>query len=126
MKKVLWISRHYPTKTQIDEMSQNDHLVLTDIELGSMNLNSEEDLDAYWEEFNKNIKEIKPEAIYGVFPTPILNTLVMNMGNEYVPVECWIPIYSAWNVQRSVEGERPTFEHYKFMQVGVALNPHTV
>jgi hypothetical protein len=127
MKKVLWISRHRPTVKQLDEMTANGEELVTDIQFGSMNINTDEDVQKYFNTFNNLLEEIDPVAIYGVFPTPVLHDFALNMAQHMdYDAEVFIPVYAAWNIQRSVEGEKPTFEHKKFMQVGSAWNVHKV
>jgi hypothetical protein len=60
------------------------------------------------------------EACYGVFAAPVQESL-HRTANDAVQIGAWgrvLTCYAAWNVQRSADGGKPTFEHLRFCCVG--------
>jgi hypothetical protein len=112
MKNAMWISRHEMSEKQLDEIkSLGYELILNQIgkKLGSMNINSNEDLCIYAEELGETFEKGDVKAIFGVFPTPVLEWFwQIRAGINPVMV------YSAWNVNRAEEGQKPSFEHKCF------------
>lgn len=123
MPNAIWISRHAATQAQVLEIYHYaNNIVAADagLELGGRSINSDEDLAKYMRDLRALIKEHRIEAVFGVIPTPVLGRLfraasvsIMN-GDWTAPV----PVYAAWNIQRSPEGGKPTFEHHSFVCVG--------
>ena len=50
-------------------------------------------------------------GVFGVFPAPLLEALQHRMGTEYTN------FFSAWNVQRTPEGGKPTFEFKRWCKL---------
>jgi hypothetical protein len=64
--------------------------------------------------------EHEAEAVFGVFAAPVQECLHRTANDAVVAGE-WgrvLTCYAAWNVQRSVDGGKPTFEHRRFCCVG--------
>ncbi len=73
----------------------------------------------------KNLVAFKAEAIFGVFPTPVLAWWDLGAEQAHflgsnVPR---YPCYASWNIQRSEEGKPPTFIHKQWMQVASCCAP---
>ena len=121
-KNAIWFSRHAPTEAQLLEIAAGPYQLVGIEEgraLGAMQLASDEDVKAVMDGIAKNLVAFKAEAIFGVFPTPILAwwdrraEQAQFMGYN-VPR---FPCFASWNVQRSEEGKPPTFVHKEWMQV---------
>jgi hypothetical protein len=61
------------------------------------------------------------EAIFGVFAAPILAQIArtsedIRQRGDFVEGD--IPCFAAWNVMRSQEGSKPTFEHRQWVGIG--------
>jgi len=121
-RKILWFSRHQPTAEQIAEIRERFPGFEIDIdfgiELGSRNLNNRQDLENVLAEIGR----LKPQAIYGVFPTPILAKMHSFEVGMHFMASCkglpYVPCFAAWNVNRAPEGERPAFQHKIFLLIG--------
>jgi len=118
MRKVIWFSRHEPTPAQVSDMGQTDApeavrlIKLTD--LASKTLDSDEDVDSVMDA----IREHRADAVYGVFPPAIQSEITresMALAQDFGP---HTHFHGAWNVNRAEEGERPSFEHLRFVVVG--------
>jgi hypothetical protein len=112
MKNAMWISRHEMSEKQNEEIkSLGYELVESEIgkKLGCVNINSNEDLTIYAEELWETIEKGNVKAIFGVFPTPVLEWF-FQIRAGINPVK----VYSAWNVNRAEEGQKPSFEHKCF------------
>ena len=122
MKYAIWFSRHAPTEAQLQEIAARSyHLVgvAEGMALGARALTSGEDVEDVVAGIAKQLVAHKAEAIFGVFPTPILAWWDLGAEQAHflgsnVPR---YPCYASWNVQRSEEGKAPTFVHKVWMQV---------
>jgi hypothetical protein len=117
MRKAIWFSRHDPTPRQIvDARRWGYDLIVTPQgkALGAMELRSGGDVVFCIHDLLVHAGEQEADAIFGVFPTPIISFLV-RAARDTCP---GIPCYSSWNVARSREGGQPTFEHYEWCYVG--------
>lgn len=102
--RAVWFSRHQPTPEQIKEM-EGEFRVEYALDLGARDLNSTDEVSAILQE----LRDRNPAAIFGVFPAPLLAGFARNPG----VIRC----YAAWNINRSKEGEKPSFEHKGFLKV---------
>ena len=84
------------------------------MDLGQMAVNSFADRDAMMGALLNYVVRNGAQAIFGVAPTPILNA----MHREVLASRRTVPFYAAWNVARSADGGKPTFEHFLFEEVG--------
>lgn len=65
-------------------------------------------------------------AIFGVFAAPILAQIARTSEDIRQRGECVepnggkgdYPCYAAWNIMRSQEGGKPTFEHRQWLSIG--------
>jgi len=126
MAKALWVSRHEATQEQLKELAATgDMLVALEEgkELGSRNLAADEDVEAFMTTLHALIRREGVEAVYGVFAVPVQHKLVQETmeicarteaGWEDPTADC----FSAWNIQRTGEGQKSTFEHKRFIWVG--------
>lgn len=114
MNKAIWFSRHALTEEQAEEIAAAGYEVISDAKVSEMakqNITSEEEVmnivDSFMELRNHGVNRI-----YGVFPPALRSALLawtgMFGGNT---VELW----EAWNITRSPDGGKPTFEHKKFV-----------
>lgn len=106
-KKAIWFSRHQPTAAQLTEISVLGYEI-TDMEesmkIAAKSINTAEELDDIVTYLG--LLSETHSAIFGVIPVPI-------RGELY---RVCIPVYESWNIQRSVEGQKPTFEHKQFVK----------
>lgn len=113
----VWFSRHAPTAAQLSDVRLLGHHMV-DVEagraLGMKEINSFDDRDAMMVALRELVVRNGAEAIFGVAPTPILNAML----REVLGSRRMVPFYAAWNVARSAEGGKPTFEHFLFEEVG--------
>jgi len=130
MAKALWISRHEATEEQLAEISRVGNTLGALEEgklLGSRNLATEEDVEKFMLDLHALIRQEEAEAVYGVFAAPIHREIAKETSEIYERRgNGWnddtVACFSAWNVQRSVEGQKPTFEHKRFVWVGDIYN----
>lgn len=110
----LWVSRHTLTDEQraelnrvfcVDEIEEN-----TSMSLGNLPITSEFELKTWVDMLNEIITKHSATMIAGVWAVPIL-PYVLDIAKK-------MPVLSAWNVQRSDLGQKPTFLHYKFINLG--------
>jgi hypothetical protein len=121
-KKAIWFSRHAPTAEQLQEIAAGPYQLVGIEEgraLGARALTSDKDVAAVMDGIAKNLVAFEAEAIFGVFPTPILAqwdlaaAQAQFMGYSVPRYPC----FASWNSQRSEEGKPPTFVHKRWMQV---------
>jgi len=123
MKKVLWFSRHAPTPAQVAEIAASGYEIagLDDgLRLGAMNLADDGDVNAVLSALLGLAAEHAAEAVFGVFAAPVQECL-HRTADDAVQAGEWpqaLTCYAAWNVQRSADGGKPTFEHRRFCCVG--------
>lgn len=94
--------------------------------LGSLDLRDNGDVLACVSGLLGHCAEAGAVAIFGVFAAPILAQLARTSEDIRVRGECVepndgrgdYPCFAAWNVMRSVEGEKPTFAHRQWMGIG--------
>jgi hypothetical protein len=117
----LWFSRHVPTVEQLAEIQRRGfNLVQPDQkDLGGAEINCNEDLDQVIQKVADLCKKHDIQAIFGVFPTPVLawfrcHAEMQNRAGKPMSNN----LYASWNTSRSVEGGKPTFVHHKWMVVG--------
>ena len=112
----VWFSRHAPTTAQLADVRLLGHHLVdveTGMDLGQMAVNSFADRDAMMGALLNYVVRNGAQAVFGVAPTPILNAMLRGiMGSKRT-----VPFYAAWNVARSVEGGKPSFEHFLFEEV---------
>jgi hypothetical protein len=97
------------------------------LRLGAMNLADDGDLNAVLSAVLALAAEHDAEAVFGVFAAPVQECL-HRTANDAVQAGEWgtpLACYAAWNVQRSQDGGKPTFEHRRFCCVG-ALSDATL
>lgn len=96
------------------------------IRLGSLDLRDSSDVLACVSGLLEHCAEIGAVAIFGVFAAPILAQIARTSEDIRVRGECVepsggngdFPCIAAWNVMRSVEGQKPTFEHRQWLGIG--------
>ena len=127
MKKAVWFSRHAPSEEQLAEIAAMGYELAAQedgLRLGARNLADDGDLNAVLSAVLGLAAEHGAEACYGVFAAPVQECL-HRTADDAVQVGEWgksLACYAAWNVQRSADGGKPTFEHLRFCCVG-ALSP---
>ena len=103
------------TESQSAEIAAAGYEVITDTKLSEMakqNLASNEEVMDVIRQFQLLRYKYAVNRFYGVFPPALRSALLawtgMFGGNT---VELW----EAWNITRSPDGGKPTFEHKKFV-----------
>jgi len=126
-KPALWFSRHTPTPEQLKEIYSLGYYI-PNINLQQGILWGQEELTE-WPQVHSLIRsilqtaqKIHAKAIFGVFPTPILSYIASQTSfaiqNGNYPHNYSIPCYAAWNIQRSQENQKPTFQHKQWLYIG--------
>jgi len=113
----IWFSRHRPTASQLAEINDMGFsLVALDegLRLGAVNLADDAMLENTLAQLAALAADNKADAVFGVFPAPIQERLVSGTA-----IGVGTPCCASWNVQRAVEGGKPTFEHKRFCAVGL-------
>lgn len=129
MMRAIWFSRHAPTEAQIEDaacMGYDLTITQEGTSLGSMDLRENGDVLACVSGLLGHCAEIGAVAIFGVFAAPILAQIARTSEDIRVRGECVEPIggngdypcFAAWNIMRSVEGQKPTFEHRQWLGIG--------
>jgi hypothetical protein len=106
MKKAQWFSRHTPTPEQIADAARIGFQLVgieTGRVLGATSMETSADVQSTSGQLETELTSTGAVALFGVFPPP-LRSYWCEIG---YPTEIW----EAWNVQRTVEGGRPTFTH---------------
>lgn len=122
-KRALWFSRHAPTAAQVAGIAAMGYEIaaLDDgIRLGAMNLADDGDLKAVLSALLGLAAQHEAEVCFGVFAAPVQECL-HRTANDAVQAGDWgsaLTCYAAWNVMRSADGGKPTFEHRRFCCVG--------
>ena len=115
MNKCVWFSRHDMTESQAAEIAAAGYEVVKDCkltELAGMNMTSDEEVREAIMYMMLLRDRYAVNRFYGVFPPALRSALIawtgMFSGNT---IELW----ESWNIQRTPDGGKPTFEHKKFV-----------
>lgn len=115
MNKAVWFSRHAITSEQAEEIASAGYEIYKDsfvARMATANMTSDEEVM----EVIMYMQLLKDRAgirrFYGVFP-PALRSALLAWTGKFGgnTIELW----EAWNIQRSPDGGKPTFEHKKFV-----------
>jgi hypothetical protein len=127
MKNAVWVSRHELTPEQREEIVALGYSLFEEekgILLGGRNLVTDEDVVMFMSDLHDYVREGKAGIVLGVFAVPVQAGIMEEtcqicdrIGQGYVTPS--VPCYSAWNVNRTVDGGKPTFEHRGFKLVGM-------
>lgn len=112
--KAIWFSRHDITDDQAAEIAAAGYEVITDGNLKGFavkNMTSDEEVMEIVM-YMMLLRNGGIRRFYGVFP-PALRALLLKLKEKLGggPIELW----ESWNIQRSPDGGKPTFEHKKFV-----------
>ena len=125
MMNAIWFSRHTPTAAQLEDAARlgyNLTVTETGTRLGTMDIADNGDIRAIVSALLGHVAEKNAGAIFGVFAAPILGQLARTADDIRQSGECReskdIPCFAAWNVMRSAEGGKPTFEHRQWVGIG--------
>jgi hypothetical protein len=124
MKKAIWFSRHQPTAGQIEDAARMGYALEVTPEgttLGAMDLRDNGDVLACVSGLLGHCAAQGATAIFGVFAAPILAQIARtseDVRQRGEITEGDIPCFAAWNVMRSQEGGKPTFEHKQWLGIG--------
>ena len=129
MKKAIWFSRHQLTDAQIDDAARMGYAIEvteTGTRLGSLELRDNGDVLACVSGLLGHCADVCAVAIFGVFAAPILAQLARTSEDIRIRGECVepsggngdFPCFAAWNVMRSQDGGKPTFEHRQWLGIG--------
>ena len=132
----IWLSRHAPTADQIADAKRLGYDITAIAEgqhLGSIDLRDEGDVKALVAATLGLCAEHNARAIFGVVAAPLAAQL-HRTANDAVQRGEWgddatggewgddatgdVPVFAAWNVQRTAEGGKPTFAHRCWLPVG--------
>jgi len=123
-KKAMWFSRHEPTLKQVEDAAKHGYeLVAIDAgrRLGRMAMNNDGDVKAVLTALLALVAEHHAAAIFGVPATPVLvqigRTEALAVLRGYF-AQGDVPFWAAWNIERSVEGGKPTFTHHTWRPIG--------
>lgn len=115
-KKAIWFSRHRPSAEQLQEIAAGPYQLVgiaEGMDLGSRVLASDKDVKAVMDGIAQLLVVFKAEAIFGVFPTPVLAWWDLKAEEA-----CFLgsnvpryPCYASWNSERS------GFAHKQWLQV---------
>lgn len=124
LQNAIWFSRHNPSAEQLAEIAGEGRALIAleeGIALGSRSIDSEEDRDEVIMRIRELARKHSAHAIYGVFPAPVLAVMCYNyVGVSYDDTAGrGLHCFSAWNVTRAKEGEKPSFAHKKFLFIGM-------
>lgn len=110
----LWFSRHPMTGEQRQEISDRfgDPAIIDAADLAARNINSAGDLREVVSGVESLVRAHNVGAIFGVLAAPVAAEAFQSEGDESVA------LFAAWNVNRTPDGERPTFRHAGFVRVG--------
>ena len=94
--------------------------------LGALDLRDNGDVLACVSGLLGHCADIGASAIFGVFAAPILAQIArtsedIRIRGEFAEPDGGsgdYPCFAAWNVMRSVEGQKPTFAHRQWLGVG--------
>lgn len=122
MENAIWFSRHEPTseqQAQILLMGFQLNGVTRGMALGALNLSDPAKVEAVMDAVIELGLDYGAVAVFGVFAAPVAEVLFL----AATPHCSWckprgMACYSAWNVQRSAEGGKPSFEHLRWCAVG--------
>lgn len=123
MKKAIWFSRHAPTEAQIAELEERGYQIAAldkGMALGAMSMDDDGDVYAVGQALLGLCTETGSVLVAGVFAAPMQEVLY-RAAEIAVQAGDWgdvVPCLAAWNVMRSPDGGKPTFEHRRFVQVG--------
>jgi len=116
MNNAIWFSRHQPTESQLAEISAMGYTLVAlnlGIELGSENIESIGHANRLVCELVALCHDNDATAVFGVFATPMLGLMYSRLK-----IDEQIPCFAAFNISRSIEGQKPSFEHKQWMQIG--------
>ena len=117
MKQALWFSRHLPTADQLTDAEKIGFTIIripAGIVMGARELKDKEEVRQLVLQLISEAEESEASAIFGVFPVPILEYCHYSGYTDGMPIH----LYSSWNVNRAKEGEKPTFAHLAWCQIG--------
>lgn len=125
----IWLSRHAPTADQIADAKRLGYDIVALAEgqrLGALDLREEGDVKALVSAVLGLCAEHGARAIFGVVAAPLAAQLHRSANDavhrgewaQAVPETGDVPVFAAWNVQRTVEGGKPTFLHRCWLPVG--------
>jgi len=125
----IWLSRHSPTAAQLaDALSLGYEItgIADGQRLGALDLRDEGDVKALVSAALGLCAELGAAAIFGVVAAPLSAQLARTAADAIqrgalaapTPATGDVPVFAAWNVQRTVEGGKPTFEHRCWVLAG--------
>jgi len=116
MRNALWIDKKMPSDEQMEEIEQLGYGLLIDKnclkECGQASINTEEQLDKYFDKLNETMLKHQAEAVFGGFNNAIFGGMYQRRKQDGVPV------YASWNTLQWKGGVKPIYWHRKFVQVG--------
>ena len=125
MEKAIWFSRHEISAEQVEELRARGYELVAmeqGMKLGAMSLDDDGDVYVVGMALLGLCAEHGAKLIAGNTPAPLRESLWRTANRAVIQGE-WeedaVACMEAWNVRRSVDGGKPTFDHKRFVQVGV-------
>ena len=114
--RAIWFSRNRPTTEQLaDSAWPGSYVELLGVEegmaLGAKEIRTAADVKFVLDGLQALIRKYGAQQIRGVFPAPIQSEIA-------TAVSTTVTCLASWNIQRSLEGEKPSFSHFKWVFVG--------
>lgn len=129
-QKAIWFSRHQPTADQLAD-AERLGFEITGIDagkqLGAIDIRNNNDLMSVVCGILSQVTIHNAKAVFGVPSAPIQGQLARTAQDAIGRGELTkvngqetgdVPFFAAWNVQRSVDGGKPTFTHQTWLLVG--------
>jgi hypothetical protein len=111
LKRAIWFSQHVPSPEQLEEIKQKGFELIAiekGRELGSIRINSLDELIRVNEGIDALITEHQPSAVFGVIPVPL----------RWDRKNGTLPTFESWNVNRALEGSARTHSHKQWLPTG--------
>ena len=92
-------------------------IVIDCSDLAKLDINNTGDAIDIIKSIRERVKGYDTVSIYGVIPVPLRE--VLHMDYNRFKSDCTVVyIYEAWNIQRSIEGQKPSFEFKEWCMTG--------
>lgn len=117
-KYVILFTRHQLTDAQISEIEtitkvkSSEFINFAELATRTITPENVSEIFSKLSEFIESVSAGSTVYIFGVVPAPLKNKLLYRLFGPD------IHIYESWNLNRAPEGQKPEFEHYKWLLTG--------
>ena len=129
MTPALWLSRHSPSASQLADAARLGYSITAidaGLRLGSLDLHDDGDVKVLVAGLLGLADQLDARAIFGVIAAPLAAQLARTAADAIqrgylapaAPGSGDLPVFAAWNTQRTQEGGKPTFTHRQWLLVG--------